>query len=386
MMDKSYTDSEMMGDSGNTVVGVYDNYADAERAVDALYNAGFPKPNVQLNPESDSAGSSYSTSSSDTDQHKSGGFFSWLFGEDQSRDEYDSYAEAVRRGHYVLKVEVHSEDEAVRAVDIMEQYNCIDIDERTGHWKQQGWTGYDENAPRYREDEIAQDRSSYLSSRPSGTNNEQRIPVVEEELQVGKRQARRGGVRVFKRVTEKPVQESVQLREEHVNVERHAIDKPLDQADADAFKEGTIELRENSEEAVVGKTARVVEEVVVGKEVRDRTETINDTVRRTDVDVEQLDASSTSGGRSDMMDNDSDFRNHWQTNFGSQGGRYEDYAPAYSYGSTMGNHERYRDAEWNDVEPHLRSDWEANHPESTWDKVKDAVRYGTQRSGSDRRR
>ena len=37
---------------------------------------------------------------------------------------------------------------------------------------------------------------------------------------------------------------------------------------------------------VISKSARVVEEVVVGKKATDRTETVRDTLRRTEVDVE----------------------------------------------------------------------------------------------------
>ncbi len=114
------------------------------------------------------------------------------------------------------------------------------------------------------------------------------LPVIEEELQVGKRQVEGGGVRVTNRVTEKPVEGQVNLREEHVNVERHPVNRPVSDADAAAFREGTIEVTEKSEQAVVGKQARVVEEVVVGKQATERTETVRDTVKRTDVDVEDL--------------------------------------------------------------------------------------------------
>ena len=47
-----------------------------------------------------------------------------------------------------------------------------------------------------------------------------------------------------------------------------------------------IEMTETAEEAVVAKDARVVEEVVVRKTADDRTETISDTVRRTEVEVD----------------------------------------------------------------------------------------------------
>ena len=127
---------------------------------------------------------------------------------------------------------------------------------------------------------------------------EARIPVVEEQLQVGKREVERGGVRVESRVTETPVEQNVNLREERVHVERHAVDRPV--ADADkAFREGTLEVTERAEEAVVAKEARVVEEVVVNKEVGERTETVRDTVRRTDVDVREVGTDRARGAKGD---------------------------------------------------------------------------------------
>ena len=113
------------------------------------------------------------------------------------------------------------------------------------------------------------------------------IPVIEEELAVGKRTVDAGGVRVFRKVVEIPVEETINLREEHVNVARRAVDRPATEAD---FAKGdqTIELTETAEEAVVGKNARVVEELVVGKNTTERTEHIHDTVRRTEVEVENI--------------------------------------------------------------------------------------------------
>ncbi len=89
-------------------------------------------------------------------------------------------------------------------------------------------------------------------------------------------------------VEETPVEEQVNLREETVRVDRRPVDRPVSDADTAAFQEGTFEVRETDEEAIVDKQARVVEEVVIDKDVEERTETIRDTVRRTDVDVEDL--------------------------------------------------------------------------------------------------
>lgn len=118
------------------------------------------------------------------------------------------------------------------------------------------------------------------------------LPVVEEQLHVGKREVEGGGVRVRQRIVETPVEETVRLREEHVHVERRAVDRPLTEADT-RLQEDVIELTERAEEAVVSKQARVVEEVVVGKQVTEREETVRDTVRRTDVDVQEVGTDAT---------------------------------------------------------------------------------------------
>ncbi len=114
------------------------------------------------------------------------------------------------------------------------------------------------------------------------------IPIVEEELVVGKRAVDKGGVRVYRRVVEVPVEESIRLTEQHVSVERHPVDRPVTDQDLRLQGERTIELTETAEEAVVGKSAQVVEEVRVGKVATERTEQIHDSVRRTEVEVEEM--------------------------------------------------------------------------------------------------
>ncbi|MGX4644174.1 YsnF/AvaK domain-containing protein [Massilia sp. SYSU DXS3249] len=210
------------------------------------------------------------------------------------------------------------------------------------------------------------------------------IPVVQEQLKVGKREVQRGGVRVYSRIVETPVNESIGLREEHVNVERRPVNEPISGADATAFKEQSIEMRETAEEAVVQKSARVVEEVMVNKEVTQREQQIHDTVRHTEVEVEQLGAGKAS---SNMMGDDDYYRNHFTSTYGSSGGAYDDYAPAYSYGSEMRRNQKYSGRQWDDVESDLRTDWESRSTGrsagSTWEKMKAAVRHGWDRMTDD---
>jgi uncharacterized protein (TIGR02271 family) len=305
--------------------------------------------------------------------HGIGHFFRSLFGMDDADRNSDVYSEAVRRGSVVLVIAVDTDDQRDRAIDAMNRYNPVDIDERATHWRSQGWSSFDTSAPMLTEDEIRQDRSSYpaspasASATASRTEAEAKIPVVQEELKVGKREVQRGGVRVHQRVRETPVQENVQLREEHVKVERRPVDQPASEADLAAFKEGSVEMREMAEEPVVEKTARVVEEVVIAKEVTQATANINETVRSTEVEVQPLSAAD-----------DADYRRHWQAAYSSLGGRYEDYDSAYRYGSQLAG-DRYRDARWNDIETDVRRDWEARNPGSAWEKFKDAIRYAMER-------
>ena len=122
------------------------------------------------------------------------------------------------------------------------------------------------------------------------------IPIVAEELVVGKRAVDQGGVRVFRRVVEIPVEQSVSLREEHVTMERRPVDRAVNDSDL-AFGDRTIELTETAEEAVISKNARVVEEVLVGKQASEHVETIHDTVRKTEVEVEQVPATGSFDSR-----------------------------------------------------------------------------------------
>ncbi|MEJ7681915.1 MAG: PRC and DUF2382 domain-containing protein [Segetibacter sp.] len=123
-------------------------------------------------------------------------------------------------------------------------------------------------------------------NRKSDTNESTTIPVIEEELQIGKREVEKGGIRLRSRIVENEVQEKINLREEKIQVERTPVDRPADVSD---LKEEHIEVTERAEVPVVSKEARVVEEVSLNKEVTEKEESIKDTVRSTQVDVEKTD-------------------------------------------------------------------------------------------------
>lgn len=135
-------------------------------------------------------------------------------------------------------------------------------------------------------------------NRSGKSENDITIPVVEEELQVGKREVETGGVRLRSRIVEKDVSENINLREEKVNVERNTVNRPASEAD---LVEENIEVVEHAEVPVVNKEARVVEEVKLNKEVTERNETVSDTVLKTEVDIERdNDKLSNTGNTSNL--------------------------------------------------------------------------------------
>lgn len=283
------------------------------------------------------------------------------------------YSEGVRRGGYLVTVDVDTENETDRAVDVLEDHGAVNIEERAAEWRKTGWSGFGTGQRRA---DVGTTAATETTAPPVREGEAARFPVVEEELKVGKRAVQKGGVRVYSHVTEQPVSEQVTLREEHVDVQRRPVDRPLGEADIEAFKEGSIELTETAEEAVAAKEARVVEEVVVSKGVTEHTETVEDTVRRTDVEVEQL-GKGTAGiaGRPVAFeDYDTDFRQHYTTHFGRTGDPWDRYEPAYRFGYTLANDPAYSGKDWAVVEPDAHTLWEKRST-GTWDKMKNAIRH-----------
>ncbi len=255
-----------------TVLATFDDRKLAQDAIDELVSAGFPRSNVHLESGSediDSGGAARSKGLMASVGH----FFDRIF---ESRDEASAgnYAEAVRRGSTVVVVDTETDEDLERAQALMQRFGTVNLDDRAEQWRSRGWNGFDPDSSLMDEDELAFERDS--------------LPVIQEELVVGKREVDVGGLRVVKRVTETPVSEIVNLRQERATVQRTPANRQATEADFQNFREGTFEVRETAEEAVVGKTARVVEEVSIGREVTNRAETIADSVRRTDVDVERV--------------------------------------------------------------------------------------------------
>ena len=269
-----------------TITAFFDRRQDADEAIQRLVAEGVSRSNINI--VEGSQGSAQGSTTARSSVQEGMGFWDALKELFLPEEDRSTYAEGLRRGGYLVTVRA-SNTQYERVIDILDDEGTVDLDQREAQWRAEGWTGH----------------SSGSSGSSAGTRvdrtagDRETIPVVEEQLNVGKREVEGGRVRVRSYVVEQPVQEQVNLRDESVNVERRPVDRPLTGADRDrAFQERTIEAEEKSEEAVVNKEARVKEELVVNKDVNQRTETVSDTVRRTEVDVQ--DERGTGGAASNI--------------------------------------------------------------------------------------
>ncbi len=282
-----------------TVVGLFSTYAKAQQVKQALVAQGYEAQHITVvaNDDEELSGSSASSSSGSMSSgsmstgssngslssgaagigEKVGSFFRNLTGGDDTAHQH--YATGVNSGGALLAVTVN-DPQAAEVANLLTQHGATEI-----------------------EGEYASSSSSTMPTSSSSqfantgavasATGETTIPIIEEQLVVGKRQVERGGVRIYSHVTERPVDASVTLHEERVQVERRPVNRPATAADFAAGSGAAIELRATGEEAVVGKSSRVVEEVLVGKQSSERTEQVHDSVRKTEVEVEKIDAATT---------------------------------------------------------------------------------------------
>jgi hypothetical protein len=184
-----------------TIVGVFDNAREAESAAADLVSSGFPRGDVKVVEEKAAPGLA------------AGDPVDLLLDYGLPQDDATAYVEEIHDGGALLAVKAQ-DAQAPRAMDILRR-----------HGLREDMTGLES-----------------ASAAAGATLTEEQlkagetIPVVEEQIRVGKRLIRRGGVLVHTHVTETPVEEQVTLREEKVKLERHPTDRPVTPADMAAFK------------------------------------------------------------------------------------------------------------------------------------------------------
>lgn len=258
--------------SYQTVVAAFDTSAHAQAAVDALKAGGFHTDDISMF-DKDRVGL------------REPGLWQRIFGGGLAQHEADVYSESLDRGGMLVSVRV-PDSEVAHATGILDIHRPIDVHDRAIT------TGI---AP------VAKVEAAVASIAAKPLEVVQKVAVspklaeahdevlrlAEEQLEVGKRMVETGRTRVRRFVTEREVSADVTLHEEHADVLRRAVNDPKYLGDID-WADATIEVRETAEQALVSKTARVVEEVGLRKIGSDHVETVHDKIRRQQVEIERL--------------------------------------------------------------------------------------------------
>jgi uncharacterized protein (TIGR02271 family) len=297
-------------DMSHMITGVFDSRTQAEQAAEDLAaRCGVGRDQIRIFDDS-----STSTTAQAQEDRGFWGSLRDLFVPD---DERTTYTEAIRRGGFVVSAQVpeHAMD---AAMDVLEAHGAVDLDQREESWRREGWSGTATGTATATSGHAAMavgdtvvNPTGAAAARTEATHGatgthglrhgqDEVVQLAEEQIRVGKRVAERGRVRVRTYVVETPVQEDVTLRSEHVEIERRPVDREITGDDRNLFQERVIEATETAEEAVVAKQARVREEVRIHKDVEERTETVRDTVRRTELEVD--DERQTGGTMADDDD------------------------------------------------------------------------------------
>ena len=266
-----------------TIVAVYDRSTDADAAVRDLA-ASVPSGAISRHDN----GSETTTQSVAPREE---GFWARLFG---SQPDHDTsvYDRSIDSGSSVVTVRVSS-DQVDHVSAILETHNPVDIEERSAQYSGSGLGTTSTMSPASATGSLGTVGAAHTTAETGSESGS--MQLAEESLAVGKRAVGGATTRVRRFVVKSPVQEQVSLRDEAVTLERHPVtdSRPVGTGD---FTDKVVEMTEMSEEAVVSKTARVVEEVNLRKDVTDRVETVKDTLRRDEVEIEKVPGETTTTG------------------------------------------------------------------------------------------
>jgi len=311
-----------------TVIGLFDEKNEAMRAYSALAHEGYAQADLDI-----------LTSDDSDDRPKLAHMREWI-----PEPDVTTYLEGVKHGGTIITANV-ADSAATRAAEIMSGYKMVNIKDRAS--------------------ELTKTRSDLKLSDPAKNDNV--LEVIEEQLEVGKESVERGRMRIYNVLSEREVSQDIGLRDETIRVNRRPANRAV-KIDPDLFKPRSFEMIETDEIAKVGKTARVIEEVSLGKEVAQKVQTIKETLRRQDVQVEEVPMARP------YREYEGDFRSFVKNNLGKSGVSYESLEPAFHFGHNLATREPFRSSPWTAVEADSRKIWEEKNP-GTWAQNQPVIKY-----------
>jgi hypothetical protein len=96
-----------------------------------------------------------------------GGLIGGLVGAGVPEDDAHVYAEGVRRGGALVTIRVAAK-QAKRAVDILERYDAVDVDQRQVGWRSQGWQAFDHKSEPWDVQRIDEEQTRWKTEGAAG--------------------------------------------------------------------------------------------------------------------------------------------------------------------------------------------------------------------------
>jgi hypothetical protein len=328
----------------HTLAAVFNNPIEAQQACDALASAGFSRNEMHISQNDDIERPADALLDEDAERDSDSpgatvrSFFSEIFGPAR-RTDAELYAEAVRRGNVVLTINVPEDDLLDQVTDVLDQYHPIDIDEQASQWKSGGWAAPELMRQSSSED-AAQSQKIIL---PAGGIGSAQLRQEQGDSHTASMQ----------QDSSSETQQASFIHEDAT----HAFprqDEPL-KKQADVDLRGLFDTADQSASPA------------------------QDTMRNTQIDIEDLPGTPDLFGATAEADRERDdayYKDHWNKNYADSGGKYEDYAPAYKHGALLAGSDQYKGRQWDEAESDVKSDWASKNPNSTWEKIKSAVRHG----------
>lgn len=279
------------------------------------------------------------------------------------------YAEGIRRGGTLVVVRTQ-DNQAEQARMLLNRFTPVDIENRSGNWRQNQWTGFNESGQPLSAEEMEFNRtgaSMPVTGRDFNRNMNQGTMVDQNQDRMNDRTTpgdmndprsmsdldqNRLGTRDMTNDQSTTTDDNIPITGRQQQSDSHMTDE----FDSGMDKHLTEDVygSEHSHETmadipVTGGGTMDVEEVSMAD--------------ATHVDDIGWDTYNPI------------FQRDFQTRYGKTGYTYADYQPAYRYGYDLAHNPNYRNYDWTMIEPSARQEWERRGLLGAWDDVKEAVQH-----------
>ncbi|MEM5326331.1 hypothetical protein VSR34_06940 [Paraburkholderia sp. JHI2823] len=385
-----------------SVLGVFDSYADARSAQRALGDAGMAQANIAVYSASVETPNGkgprvYTPGGGDTRHHKPvfdqlEQLFGRLFPTGEYPPETEDYREFVRRGGTLVCADV-SETEVDMAVEVMRRAGAADIDERANAWRHASTrTGMPEHGQQRSHPGERDDASQYEAPSAPSTASRASMGGASATGESGMHSTRfaSGGPRTvggMQQVTTKQTQERGSAEGAESRLGRgpdYGTNRGTDRGPNAGSNSGSNSGPNSG--LNTGRNAGQSSAPGSGPNGGSSSDSgLNSSLNRSPDNGPNQSMSRERVGDPLMgtpLDDDpyeSEFRRDYNAHYANTGASYDEYRRAYTHGAELGQDERYRGYDWQQVEPSAREDWESRYPASGWERFKAAVRHGWER-------